>query len=154
MDKEKFFREEYLPLIKKLTGDEKGNWGVLSAQGMVEHMTDSIGIAWKRISLALHTPEHLLERARSFMLSDKEFKPNTKNALMSEEAAPLRNSNMADAIKELETEVKEFLNFYDQARHEIVLNPFFGDLNYEEWLHLLHKHATHHLKQFNLIANS
>ena len=102
MNKEMFFREQYIPLLNKLSGNETGNWGVLSPQGMIEHMTDSIGIAWKRITIPLHTPEHLLERARSFMLSDKEFKPNTKNALMSEEAAPLRNASIQDAVNELE----------------------------------------------------
>ncbi len=154
MNKEIFFREQYIPLLKKLSGNEKGNWGVLSAQGMIEHMTDSIGIAWKRITVPLHTPEHLLERSKAFMMSDKEFKPNTKNALMSEEASPLRNASIEDALKELEIEITEFLNFFDKSREEIVTNPFFGDLNYEEWLQLLHKHATHHLKQFNLIPLS
>jgi len=150
MDKELFFKEQYIPLIKKLTGEEKGNWGVLSAQGMVEHMSESIAIASMRIVHALHTPPEQIERFKSFALSDKEFKPGTKNALMTDEAAPLRHKSMADAINELEEEVKEFLSFYEHKPEATVLNPFFGDLNYNEWLHLLNKHAVHHLKQFNL----
>lgn len=150
MDKELFFKEQYIPLIKKLTGAEKGNWGVLSAQGMVEHMSESIAIASMRIVHALHTPPEQVERFKSFALSDKEFKPGTKNALMTDEAAPLRHKSMEDAIKELEEEVKEFLSFYEHKPEATVLNPFFGDLNYNEWLHLLNKHAVHHLKQFNL----
>ncbi len=150
MDKELFFKEQYIPLIKKLTGEEKGNWGVLSAQGMVEHMSESIAIASMRIVHALHTPPEQVERFKSFALSDKEFKPGTKNALMTDDAAPLRHKSMADAINELEEEVKEFLSFYEHKPEATVLNPFFGDLNYNEWLHLLNKHAVHHLKQFNL----
>ena len=30
-------------------------------------------------------------------------------------------------------------------------NPFFGKLNYEMNVQLLHKHAMHHLKQFGLV---
>ena len=53
-------------------------------------------------------------------------------------------------ITEIETEVNSFLNYYEKNPNAKVLNPFFGEFNYEQWLHLLHKHAVHHLKQFNL----
>lgn len=148
--KEHFLKHDYLPLLKKLKGDEKGNWGVLSPQGMIEHMSESIAIASMRIVHALHTPPELVEKMKSFALSDKEFKPNTKNALMSDDASALRHPNMEEALKELQTEIEEFISFYEHKPEQTVTNPFFGDLNYEEWLHLLYKHAMHHLKQFNL----
>ena len=107
MNHEHFFTHEYIPLLQKLKGDEKGNWGVLSPQGMIEHMTDSIGAAWGRIKQPLQTPENLLERMRAFALSDKEFKPNTKNALLSETPAPLRKASMSEAINELDEEIKK-----------------------------------------------
>lgn len=151
MNKEHFFTSEYIPLLQKLKGDEKGNWGVLSPQGMVEHMTDSIGIAWGRIPEKLHTAPELLERMRTFALSDKEFKPGTKNALMSETPAPLRKANMQEAIEELREEINHFVAYYRAHPAAVITNPFFGDFNYEQWLHLLHKHAVHHLKQFNLV---
>lgn len=74
-------------------------------------MSESIAIASMRIVHALHTPPEQVERFKSFALSDKEFKPGTKNALMTDDAAPLRHKSMADAINELEEEVKEFLSF-------------------------------------------
>jgi hypothetical protein len=151
MDKEIFFKVDYISLLQQLKGDEKGSWGVLSAQGMVEHMSESIAVASLRIVHALHTPIEQVERMKSFALSEKEFKPNTKNALMTEEAAPLRNKNMDEAIEELKEEIAEFFKYYEHKPGSIVTNPFFGDLNYDEWLHVLYKHATHHLKQFNLI---
>lgn len=147
---EQFFKEIYIPTLRKLSGNEVGAWGVLSPQGMIEHMTDSIGIAYGRVKQELQTPEPLLEKVRSFALSDKEFKPNTKNSLMSETPAPLRNLTILEAITELENEIKDFLNFYKTNPDQKVLNPFFGEFNYDQWLHLLHKHAMHHLKQFNL----
>lgn len=147
---EQFFKETYIPTLRKLSGNEVGAWGVLSPQGMIEHMTDSIGIAYGRVKQELQTPEPLLEKVRSFALSDKEFKQNTKNSLMSETPAPLRNLTILEAITELENEIKDFLNFYKTNPDQKVLNPFFGEFNYDQWLHLLHKHAMHHLKQFNL----
>ena len=70
---------------------------------------------------------------------------------MSEEPAPLRNHSITEAIWELEKEIKAFMEFYSANPDSKNLNPFFGEFNYEEWLHLLHKHANHHLKQFNLL---
>ncbi len=151
MEKQKFFTAEFPTLIKKLKGNEKPQWGVLSAQGMIEHMTDSVGVAWGRVKQPMVTPPEHLEKAKSFLMSDKEFKPNTKNSLMSETPAPLRHKNIEDAATELENEVFLFLSYYDFNPDAVVTNPFYGDLNYNEWLQLLHKHATHHLKQFAVI---
>jgi hypothetical protein len=149
--KETFFTREYIPLLKKLKGDEKGNWGVLSAQGMIEHMTNSIAEGWGRIKQPMQTPEAFLEKARSFALGEKEFKPGTKNSLMSETPAPLRKANIGEALAELEDEIKNFVDHHHKNPGAIIQNPFFGNFNYDEWIHLLHKHAVHHLKQFNLI---
>ena len=148
---EHFFKTEYIPLLKQLSEKEVGLWGVLSAQGMVEHMTDSIGIAFGRIQLTLQTPEAILPKVRAFALSDTLFKENTKNSLMSETPAPLRNNSIAEAIAELEKEITLFLEYYKSNPTATHVNPFFGEFNYQEWLHILYKHANHHLKQFNLI---
>ncbi len=149
--KEQFLHQEYIPLLKKLKGDEKGNFGKLSPQGMIEHMSDAFGNAYGRINHPLHTKEEMVSRFRDFALSDKPFKENTPNALMSEEPSPFRHANISNAISELEGEVKALFDFYKANPDAKKLNPFFGEFSYEDWLHLLHKHANHHLKQFNLI---
>lgn len=148
---EEFFKTEYIPILKQLSNDQSGLWGVLGPQGMVEHMTDSIGIAYGRIKETLQTPEAILPKVRAFALSEALFKENTKNSLMSETPAPLRNHSIAEAITELEKEITVFLYYYKANPTATHLNPFFGEFNYQEWLHILYKHATHHLKQFNLV---
>ena len=150
MDKEKFFQTEYLPLLDRINPDQHPNWGVLSPQGMIEHMTDSIGIGWKRVQYPLQYPEEIVSKSKAFMLSDKPFKPGTKNSLMSEAPEPLRCIDLNGAKEELKGEIGQFLTYWKENPGEKVTNPFFGDLNYTEWLHLLHKHALHHLKQFGI----
>ena len=152
MEKQQFFVAEYIPLIKKLSGKEQPLWGSLSAQGMVEHMTDSIGIAWGRVKEPMVTAAENLEKAKSFAMSDKHFRPNTKNVLMPEAPAPLRHASLEDAVTELDNEIFLFLSYYDFNPDAVVANPFYGELNYDEWLHLLHKHASHHLRQFGVIS--
>lgn len=150
INKEEFFANEYIVLLKKLNGNEKPLWGKLSAQGMIEHMTDSFGIGWKRIVQPLYTKEEHLPKMKAFLLSDKPFREHTPNPYMPD-VPPLRNKEISSAVSELETEIKNFVQFHKQNPGIIIQNPFFGDLNYEEWLQLLYKHAQHHLKQFGLI---
>jgi hypothetical protein len=151
MNNEQFITQELIPLLRRLDGSEQGAWGVLSAQGMVEHLTNSFGEAWNRIPRSLQTPAEALPKWREFALSDKEFRPNTKNAMMSEAPTPLRHATITDAVKELEQEVASFVAYHKANPGINVMNPFFGELSYDEWLHLGHKHARHHLRQFHLL---
>ncbi|MCX6295609.1 MAG: hypothetical protein NTX97_06010 [Bacteroidetes bacterium] len=45
MGKLNFLKTEFPKLTVKLNSDAKGNWGVLNAQQMVEHMSDSVSYA-------------------------------------------------------------------------------------------------------------
>jgi hypothetical protein len=85
---------------------------------------------------------------KDFLMSEKEFKPNTKNALMGEDPLPVRHVKISDAIAELESELKDFEKYFTSFPDARITNAFFGDLNYDEWVQLLHKHSMHHLKQF------
>jgi hypothetical protein len=151
MNKLDFLKTEFQKLLISLKPYAKGNWGVMNGQQMVEHMTDAFRWATDKQTLKLHTlPEHV-GKYKEFAMSDKEFKPNTKNALMAETASPVRNTSMQNAIAELEKEIAYFIDYYEKNKGVAITNPFFGDLNFEEQIHLLHKHAVHHCKQFGLI---
>jgi len=149
--KEQFLQQDLIPLLEQLSDNEVGLWGVLSPQGMIEHLSDSVGFAYGRKKYEkLHTPPEQLAGYRAFILSEKPFRENTVNALMPETALPLRLHSMTEAIEELGKEIKAFTDFYAAHPGHKELNAFFGELNYDEQVHLLHKHALHHLKQFNL----
>ncbi len=146
-----FLRHTFPQLLKKLKGDEKPEWGKMSPQQMVEHMTDSFRIADEKNRHAIHTPQDQLPGYKGFLMSEKEFRPNTKNALMGEEPPGIINASLQEAIRELEEEIAFFVSFFQNDPGVVTTNPFFGMLNYEEWVQLLHKHAVHHLKQFSLL---
>jgi len=146
-----FLVNDFPALLKQLKGDEKGQWGVMNAQQMIEHMSDSIKIANGKDPMKLHVPVEQVPAMKSFMMSDKEFRPNTKNALMSETPSSIRNRSIQDSVQELEKELADFVDYFQKNTSQTLTNPFFGELNFEEWVHLLDKHARHHLKQFNLL---
>lgn len=149
--KEQFLQQDFIPLLEQLSDNEVGLWGVLSPQGMIEHVADSFGYAYGRLKYTkLLTPPDRLDGYRAFVMSDKPFQQNTKNVLMSETPAPLRHGSMVEAIDELRGEIRAFTEFYAANPGHRELNAFFGELNYDEQVQLLHKHAWHHLTQFNL----
>jgi len=82
------------------------------------------------------------------MLSETPFRENTTNPLMPEVPAPVVNVSKDEAINELQNELKFFFSVFEKNNLQVTRNPFFGDLNYEENVQLLYKHAAHHLKQF------
>lgn len=151
MDKLNFLKNEFPQLLKKLNAEAKGYWGVMNGQQMVEHMAESISFATGKNNQTLHTPIEHVGKYKEFAMSDKEFKPNTKNTLMSETAPPVIKNSIDEAIQEVEKEIADFITYFEKNKNATLTNSFFGDLNFEEWTHLLHKHAIHHCKQFGLI---
>ena len=151
MDKLQFLKTEFPKLLQTLKPDAKGNWGVMNGIQMVEHMTYSVHFATGTLGTKIMTPAERLDASRSFAMSDKEFKPNTKNTMMSETPEPAKNATMQEAIKEFENELTAFLSYFEINKGATLTNPFFGELNFEEWIHLFYKHAQHHCKQFGLV---
>ena len=60
MDKLTFLKTEFPKLLRTLSSEAKGEWGVLNGQQMVEHMADSISYATGNNNQTLHTASELL----------------------------------------------------------------------------------------------
>lgn len=150
-EKEKFIRTGFVELLETLRPHAKGIWGVMNAQEMVEHMSYAFRMANGKDSYELVTPAENVERMQAFVKSDREFKPNTKNVLLPEVAVPAQKASMQASIEELKTEIADFFAYFKKNPEGVLMNPFFGELNYDLWMDLLYKHCLHHAKQFELI---
>ena len=62
----------------------------------------------------------------------------------------MRYKTVQAAIGKLQQELIIFFEVYEKNPKLVVRNPFFGDLDFEQNVQLLHKHALHHLKQFGV----
>lgn len=150
-EKEKFVRTDFLRLLENLSAQEKGKWGVMNGQEMVEHMSYSLRMANGRDQYELVTAPENVERMQAFVRSDKEFKPGTKNVLLPEVAVPAQKNTMKESISELKEEIEAFFLYFKTKPDAKLVNPFFGELDYELWIDLLYKHCLHHAKQFGLL---
>ena len=153
MDEQKltFLTDKFIPLLKNLPASAIGKWGKMNGQQMVEHVAGFFKVSTGKIHCPLVTPVEHLPKYKEFLLSEKEFRENTKAPVLPEEPMPLRFATMQEAVDDLEKEVKEFVRKFSSGEINIAQHPVFGDLNFEEWVLLHYKHVVHHAKQFGLM---
>jgi hypothetical protein len=147
-EKVHFLKHEYIPALTGLDADAPRKWGKMNVQQMIEHMIEYVRIANGRVPMETITPEDRVPRMQAFLASEKTFAENTPNSLMPEEPTPARLATKAEAISELQSEIDHFFEVHGTDPDRKTANPFFGALNFEQQVQLLHKHATHHLRQF------
>lgn len=151
--KENFLRTQWVRYLQQLNPHTPPRWGKMSVQHMIEHMVmDTLPVASGRLLIQkiMVTPEQLM-KMRTFLMTDKPFKENLRNPLLPEQPRPLRYNTVQAAISALQEELIYFFNVFENDPSRITRNPFFGDLNFEENVQLLYKHALHHLRQFGVV---
>lgn len=151
-DKENFLRTKLVRYLQTLHPATAPHWGKMNVQQMIEHLSgDALRIANGTIKMeTILTPPESLQRMREFIMTDKPFKENIKNPLLSAEPKPLVNATVQGAIGELQMELICFFEVFEQKPGLVTRNPFYGDLNFDQNVQLLYKHTLHHLRQFGV----
>lgn len=151
-EKKEFLRHKVIPLLRNADPSISPKWGKMSFQHMVEHMVLVMKNANGKLKVAeMKTPPEHIQAFQDFIMSDKEFRENTKSPAFPEEPLPLRFGSVQEGIDKLEKEIDDYFNVYEATPGLKITNPVFGDLDYELSSTLLYKHAQHHLKQFGLL---
>lgn len=154
-DKAHFLQHQFVKLLRDLPSDTKPAWGKMTLQQMVEHFTDTMRVAsGRQVHTTIVTPEEHLPKMQDFIRSDKPFRENTKNPLLPEIPAPVRNATLRKALDELQDELDYFFEVFRANEQLTTINPIFGHLNYELNVLLLYKHAVHHLRQFGVAVTA
>lgn len=144
-----FLQHTFFERISTVEPDRKPAWGKMNLQQMIEHLSDSLRMAnGAAPHTEILTPPERLQAVRDFLYSEKEFRPETRNALMGDEPPLVRQASLDLAMQELHDEVDRFVRHFDADPSHTERNPFFGDLDAEGWQRLFQKHFMHHLKQF------
>tara|TARA_B100001758_G_C18271676_1_gene536748 strand:- start:26 stop:478 length:453 start_codon:yes stop_codon:yes gene_type:complete len=140
-----------LNYLNKINNSQKPLWGTMSAQRMIEHLSDIVLISRSlnhKYSLKINPQK--VELAQAFIYSDKPLPKNFKVSFALDENRT-RNLNISQAIFEFESEWEQYLKFFQSNPNVKTLHPYFGELDFKLW-NLLHaKHFTHHFIQFDLL---
>lgn len=148
-EQKEYLLEQLVNDFRSLSQPTNANWGKMNFNQMLEHLIEACKNASGDIVFdTFHTPEERLPAMQAFLMTDKLFKPETKNAMMGEEPAPVNNDDASALLDELQSQINRFYERFQQDENLVVRNPIFGDLNEELWTRLLYKHCIHHLHQF------
>ena len=150
MDKSSFLKNEYIALLASIDPGTKGIFGKMNVHQMIEHMSYAFRQASGLIPLEPTNNEEITEKMYRFMMSDKPFRDNTPNVYLPEDPLPAEHVSVADSLSQLQKDIDHFFWVFLEEKEKRILNPFFGNLNFDEWVHLLYKHASHHLRQFGV----
>jgi len=150
-NKADFLQKDFFSYLRSLDSATPSSWGKMSLQQMIEHFADAVRIASGKTAITVMvTPAEHLQKMQDFLMSEKPFRENTPNPLLPEVPPPVRNISIEEALKELKKEMDFFFSIFKENNQQQTLNPFFGELNFEQNVQLLHKHALHHLRQFGV----
>jgi hypothetical protein len=145
-----FLQHQYIDILKSVPTDEPARFGKMNVHQMIEHMSYAFRQASGLIPLAPANDEATTQKMYTFMMSDKPFRNNTPNPYLPDEPAMPEQDEISDSIQILQNDIEVFVDTFRDRDELRILNPFFGNLNQAEWIHLLHKHAWHHLRQFGV----
>lgn len=145
---------EYLQKIDtNLTNEHSAKWGLMNAQQMVEHLSLVIlGATGKWGREFKGDAERAVKTKANFFAVKYPFPksvpvPNSKSPT----PPPLREATMEGSKNLLKSSLQKFLDHYKANPNDKVQHPYFGLMNFEEWVHFQTKHFEHHLMQFGLL---
>lgn len=142
--------ESVLTHLNRLTPEAKPEWGKMSAQRMVEHLTDTLRMATGENPQVLLIPEEKVDRMVAFLYTDKPMAKNMEVPFAKADT-PLRHEELELAIDEFVEVYLEFQELFAENPDLKTVHAFYGPLNYEQWDLLHKKHLTHHFTQFGIM---
>ncbi|MGV8993858.1 MAG: phenylacetic acid degradation bifunctional protein PaaZ [Flavobacterium sp.] len=139
--------------ISKLTDSSVANWGMMSAQNMLEHLESSYRMASGEIqNFEIATPEEHLEVYRETIFNHNPMPLNHKHPLMKADVnEDLIHPDLATAKNKLMEAIDQYEAFFKENPETRTKNSVFGMMNKYEWDLLNTKHLNHHFKQFGLL---
>lgn len=106
--KEEFLKNDFIPLLGKLNANDKGKWGIMDVQQMIEHFADAVRNASGKLILPVLNEGETLRKSRNFLMGEQPFKQNTNNPLIPKEGVPHRRPDLQSAINKLQKELGYF----------------------------------------------
>ncbi len=139
--------------LDHLTPESEPEWGLMTAQHMVEHLTQSLMNALGEVHFEQVTPEEKLPKLQQFLFSDQPMPKGHKVPYLPENnLLSLHHPDLETAKKALLEKWEEFERTFSENPDKKTLHPVFGMLDREGWYQVHRKHFTHHYEQFGLVG--
>jgi oxepin-CoA hydrolase/3-oxo-5,6-dehydrosuberyl-CoA semialdehyde dehydrogenase len=151
--REAFLYQGVNDALVALDAGAPAQWGHMTAQQMVEHLSWSYEVSTGRRVVRCPIPEAKREAWKQFLFDNRPMMREFRNPALVDGLPALRHEGLAAAIAAARADADAFrrhaASAAPDARH---LHPVFGPLSAEEWARAHYKHFIHHLQQFGLVT--
>lgn len=145
-----FIQKEALEFLKELNSERQAEWGVFTAQAMVEHLAFTFHYSKNNDSARL-VPEEKLARSVAFLWSDRILPKFVTFPNSDAQSPPHKFADIHKAREILAENINGFYQYYQAYPENSAMHPYFGILDFNAWEQFHFKHLMHHLTQFGLI---
>jgi len=148
----------WLPLLSNLEAGKLPEWGTLSAQAMLEHLTLGIKIGNGSLAPRGTVPYDEYDEVRKrqvamFVASEAPFARNVMNPLMQDKPLQTRKPDLDAAKAWFETELALFFQYWKDNPEATRMHPTLGPLRCDDWFRFQYRHIRHHFTQFGLLKD-
>ena len=144
-------RETIEPRIAKLKENLIAQFGKMSPQHMIEHLSITIKISYEKIKLPDFEPtERQLAQKNALIHTDVEFPKGIKAPGLEDRLLDLRYPDLETAKRELLKSIDDYNSFFNVNPDKLTTHPILGKLSYQEWEEFHMKHIRHHFSQFGI----
>jgi len=138
--------------LNQLAEETKANWGIMTAQHMVEHLAYVFDIATEKIEVPINTPEEHIEKFQDSLYNYRPMPVEYKHPLLrKDKTEDLVHENLAKAKEALLEAWDNFETYFKENPGKVTNHVTFGKLDKDLWDLMHRKHINHHFKQFGLI---
>ena len=146
-----FLTKELPEKLRTLSGDQEPNFGLMTAQHMVEHLIFVTKSIIKRKGAPETEPNKSQRFFRKFMDAGLPFEYRPKEGLTKADLNDLRSANMEEAIQGLEAATARLYALFESNPDHKSYNERTGEFNLAELELFNYQHGRYHLYQFGLI---
>jgi len=140
--------------LKMLNDDTEPVFGKMTAQHMVEHLTQALKLSVGKIKYPPFTPSEKALKSKDILLfTELEMPMGMTPPNDTGELYPLKYPDLEKAKEALLLAWDEYLEYYEKNSDASEVHPRFGYLNKDEWDRFHYKHIMHHFKQFGVWAS-
>tara|TARA_B100000780_G_C20942739_1_gene375978 strand:+ start:213 stop:680 length:468 start_codon:yes stop_codon:yes gene_type:complete len=138
--------------LNLLEADTPAQFGIMSPQHMVEHLTLLLEASNGKKPLKLAYPEEKAAKVKAyFYVPENEITIGFRAPILPVgETLPLVHNNLDEAKADLWKNMQDFDTYFQTNPDSKPENPTMGPLTHDEWIIFHTKHFTHHFKQFGL----
>ncbi|PZX50493.1 DUF1569 domain-containing protein [Algoriphagus chordae] len=138
--------------LKNLKADTPAQFGIMTPQHMVEHLTITVKISYNRIKIPeFELSEKQKFQKRALLETSMEFPRGVlAPGVKAGDLHPLRSVDLDEAKQQLVDSIVAYNEFFAYEPNIDTIHPRFSRLNHEEWEKFHTKHFMHHFKQFGI----